>query len=216
MELALDALNCGVVHHWFGQNAMSTHPRLTPVPIGIANAMWRHGNPNVVYSEGLKASSQESKIDWLYANFKVSKHAPGRALIQEQLSHLPFATLRSSPVGYREYIEELASHRFSASPRGNGVDTHRTWESLYVATLPLVEDSTFSRFFAGIQILNTSIVEHIVPGKLPLVLVQEWESVSESSLEQAWTLFLDHDWHWGLLDLKTWKDCIGKCVSSID
>jgi hypothetical protein len=32
-------------------------------------------------------------------------------------------------------LRELAQHRFCLAPPGNGFDTHRAWESLYVSTL---------------------------------------------------------------------------------
>ena len=37
-----------------------------------------------------------------------------------------------------EYLRTLGQHRFVLSPRGNGLDAHRTWEALMVGTgLPL-------------------------------------------------------------------------------
>ena len=37
-----------------------------------------------------------------------------------------------------EYLRTLGQHRFVLSPRGNGLDAHRTWEALMVGSgLPL-------------------------------------------------------------------------------
>ena len=33
-----------------------------------------------------------------------------------------------------EYLRTLGQHRFVLSPRGNGLDAHRTWEALMVGT----------------------------------------------------------------------------------
>lgn len=35
----------------------------------------------------------------------------------------------------------MAAHDYVASPRGNGLDCHRFWESLYLGAIPIVEHS---------------------------------------------------------------------------
>ena len=35
-----------------------------------------------------------------------------------------------------EYLMALGRHRFVISPRGNGLDAHRTWETLLVGSIP--------------------------------------------------------------------------------
>jgi hypothetical protein len=42
---------------------------------------------------------------------------------------------------FPEYIKELSSYKFSLCIRGNGLDTHRFWESLYLGVIPVLIDN---------------------------------------------------------------------------
>ena len=44
----------------------------------------------------------------------------------------------SSKVSFDEYLGELKQYRFVACPRGNGVDTHRLWETIYLGSTPVI------------------------------------------------------------------------------
>ena len=39
---------------------------------------------------------------------------------------------------YDEYLNELSKYRFCLCLRGNGIDTHRFWESLYLGVIPVI------------------------------------------------------------------------------
>ena len=41
-------------------------------------------------------------------------------------------------VKHKDYMKTLSEYKLSICPEGNGVDTHRIWESLLVETLPVV------------------------------------------------------------------------------
>jgi hypothetical protein len=40
--------------------------------------------------------------------------------------------------GRCEFLRAIRNHKFVACPRGNGVDTHRMWETLYMGSIPIV------------------------------------------------------------------------------
>ena len=42
-------------------------------------------------------------------------------------------------------VRRYEEFTFVLSPRGNGVDTHRVWESLYKGAHPILEDNSWSR-----------------------------------------------------------------------
>ena len=43
-QVAVAALDSSHITRWWAQNSLATHPRVWPVPIGVANSMWRHGD----------------------------------------------------------------------------------------------------------------------------------------------------------------------------
>mmetsp|Transcript_1962 Transcript_1962/g.5899 ORF Transcript_1962/g.5899 Transcript_1962/m.5899 type:complete len:281 (+) Transcript_1962:151-993(+) len=124
---ARSALSSGRIIGWWAQNLVCPHPAVNWLPIGLANSMWRHGDLTTM-SEVMRSSQDaSSKNEWLHVAFKVSEHAPGRQQVFEILSQLDFATVEGEKLPFREYLLKTSSHRFCASPRGNGIDTHRMW-----------------------------------------------------------------------------------------
>jgi hypothetical protein len=47
----------------------------------------------------------------------------------------------------RAYRKALSQYRFVASPPGNGVDCHRTWEAFYLRVVPIVVRSVLTEEF---------------------------------------------------------------------
>jgi hypothetical protein len=62
------------------------------------------------------------------------------------------------PLAFDEYLKRLSSSYFCLSPRGAGIDCHRTWESLYVGTIPVVTRSVLTDQHAD----------------FPLVVLDDW------------------------------------------
>ena len=66
----------------------------------------------------------------------------------------------------RDFLMRLGRHRFVLSPRGNGLDAHRTWESLLVGSIPVVRSSALNPLYEG----------------LPVLIVRDWADVTPSLL----------------------------------
>lgn len=65
------------------------------------------------------------------------------------------------------YLERCRQHAFVACPRGNGFDTHRVWETLYMGSVPILLDSPLARrVYAG----------------LPVVFVDDWSALGNRDL----------------------------------
>lgn len=112
-------------------NYPSRPPHVHPLPIGCANAMWPHGDVDTLYMT-MRATYMRKKTKAVYVNLNPATYAY-RAAVLASLT-LP----RSAPCSYAQYLSELADHRFCLCVRGNGIDTHRFWESLYLGVVPIV------------------------------------------------------------------------------
>ena len=127
------------VKKWFAQNADYQHEDLIPVPIGIEN----HKGPSKgtcidldFIKNELDSLKDYTKAVSIYVNFADTN--PSRAEIRNVLMcdlRADFAANKK----YGEYFNDLAQHMFVASPRGNGIDCHRTWEALLVWSIPIVD-----------------------------------------------------------------------------
>jgi hypothetical protein len=148
---------------WFAQSALISHPKLECLPIGVANAQWRHGNLTSVMA-AIKARSTPTGL--VYANFKPSTH-PDRQPLLDLIQSRPFMTLEAG-VSFETYLAHVAAHRFCLSPPGNGIDAHRTWESLYLGSIPIVTTSFAATFPA-----------------LPMLGVDSWADITPELLDEA-------------------------------
>jgi hypothetical protein len=121
--------------HWFAQNCLITHPKLTPLPIGLANAQWPHGD-----LAALLAVANAPRVparELIYVNFEVRTNPAVRAPLLERLRAQPLVWVAPSRP-FAAYLADMRSCRWVVSPPGNGVDCHRTWEALYLGITPIV------------------------------------------------------------------------------
>jgi hypothetical protein len=156
---------------WFAQNVTVEHEKLVPLPIGIANSMWDHGNLRTLHRQ-MKRHATAPKPELLYAHFNPTTHASRERAWRALRSAFPeLAEAPGEHQSFRRYLAELSRHRFCACPRGNGIDTHRVWECHYMGVVPIVERSIHT--------------EHWQRCGLPLVIVDDWAEVSAELLESA-------------------------------
>ena len=153
---------------WFAQNVTVRHDKLEPLPIGIANRMWKHGNLRAL--ERAAARAERPKDGLVFLHFNPRTHAQRQKVwetLRESFPDLPPA----APPGrrFKPYLQDLARHRFCVCPRGNGIDCHRVWECLYLGVVPIVERSA-----------HTELWEQ---RGVPLLLVDDWAEVTPERLE---------------------------------
>ncbi len=157
------------LHRWFAQNTLVSHPKLVPLPIGIANAMWRHGDLRAV-ERAVAAQAGKPKRELLYVQLDPSTHPERQAALETVAAAFPGRGFdRFQRRRFRSYLSELALHRFCLCPRGNGADSHRFWESQYLDVTPIVRRSASA--------------EHWQASGLPVLIVDEWAEVTPARLE---------------------------------
>ena len=67
----------------------------------------------------------------------------------------------------KAYARLASDYKFVICPRGNGIDTHRFWETLYRGSIPIVENSDWAKYFQshGIPMLVVSDFEELLSWK---------------------------------------------------
>ena len=158
-----------LVTKWFAQNACFDHDKIVPVPIGIANSMWDHGNMS--WFESARGAVKSNNV---FFNFNISTCPSKRQPCYDALKGVvPFLP----PVSAKENIQRLATYKFCVCPEGNGIDTHRFWEALYLGCIPIVLDTPTIRMFQ----------KHTM---IPLVILKSWSDLVVSKLEYSYTTYL--------------------------
>jgi hypothetical protein len=136
------------IKHIYAQNleysSLENSNKLTLLPIGLANSMWPHGDLYSFYT-CIKNTYMFNKPNNLYVNINPSTF-PYRKIILDKLNESPYNTWKkASSKPYSEYLIDLANHKFCLCIRGNGIDTHRFWESLYLGTIPVIINNKYTQ-----------------------------------------------------------------------
>ena len=190
----LEIANHPQLVRWFAQNNQLEHPRITAIPIGLEDA-WRHNNGIVKDFVKLRKKGG-NKIPRVLYGFNTNTNKLVRSKAMEVLSQYELAD--SIHVDSRKYRKALNGYMFVASPAGNGIDCHRTWEALYLGTIPIVAGRHFySQFedfpgvildsWADLGTLNEEMLIEIYEekrallDKAPYIWGDYWRVVIENS-----------------------------------
>ena len=159
-----ELLTSDIVRHVYAQNIDTTLnlDKITLLPIGIANSMWGHGDILELYKT-LSETYMFGKTGSIYVNINPRTYAYRAEVLAKIKDRGEFVLASSKP--YPEYLRELASYRFCLCLRGNGIDTHRFWESLYLGVIPVILNNrttackNFTRFMKRLNIPFYEIME---------------------------------------------------------
>ena len=184
--------------HWFSQNAVIKHPKLTLIPIGMD--YHTKENPLEQETELIRVKNnapmlRDRKIK-CYSNFHFNKSYLNKLTydrydaINKINKDLIF--YESSPVARNKSWENQSEYAFVVSPRGNGLDCHRTWEALILGCIPIVKTSPIDSLF----------------DELPVLIVNDWSDITQTLLEKTLQNFSNSQYNYDKLQLSYWMKLI--------
>lgn len=183
---------------WYTVNKEYRAPTLYSVPLGITNDCADSpthailGNLDVMIEVMNEPRSIKNLV---YMNFAIHTYPKERQRVFDQFRGYPWVTHEESVVsleGRRRFLESIRNHKFVLCPRGNGVDTHRLWESLYMGSIPIVRRHIAMEDFYD----------------LPVCWIDEWTQVTESFLNSEYDRITATSWNLDKLKFSYWKDRI--------
>ena len=168
--------NCKKV---YSQNVNVVDSRVEFLPIGIANHFWKWGKSQIV-DEVIQ--EEIDKTDFVYAWFQ---ERDNRVDCYDNVRREGIPIVKS--MEYKDYLRKLKTYKYCISPEGNGIDCYRTWEALYMKTIPICKRSV--------------LVEHFAK-TFPIYIVDDWKDLDVKDLEKQYDSF---SWdNWNLLDFETY------------
>jgi len=191
------ALDDPRIVHWFAQNATIEHPKLTALPIGIANAMWPHGHIESLVGAAAAVPRQRKAL--VYCNFAVSTNPSIRAPLLAKLSKSD-VTWCAPARRFADYLAEMASCQWCVSPTGNGVDCHRTWEALYLGVVPIL-----SRMQVALALYEG----------LPVIFIDDLSDISKAVIDAEQRRIDGMQFDLSHLTMSRWRHRIGATVRQI-
>lgn len=170
---------------WLGQNpSVKGHKKFHPIPIGVAGKIWQHGNINTIR----KIQNFNIKRNQLaYLNIAVSTYPKERKMVYH-LFHKQSYCVNASGRSFEEYLIDLKTSVFVFSPRGNGLDCHRTWEAMLMGAIPIVRASELDPLYEG----------------LPVLIVNDWNEINKNFLEKKYLEIQEKEFSLDKLYLSYW------------
>jgi hypothetical protein len=141
------------------------HSRVHPLPLGLENPGWHPENMEILRREMAK---DIRKGGMLYMNY--GPRTEERIQLSEALGSQIWVTRRHG-TDYATYLREMNAHRFVLCPEGHGFDTHRTWETLYLGSIPVVKRRVFTEELSKV---------------LPMVVLDDLRLLTLDILEEKW------------------------------
>ncbi|MFZ4116159.1 MAG: exostosin domain-containing protein [Chthoniobacterales bacterium] len=153
------------VLHWFSTNVTHPHPRVSAIPLGLGSP----DDPVTLKSSEFLAAQQKatSKDHWLLVAFRPETNRRVRQKIydyfKQRSEHESWITFQPPSVSTSHdfFLTQLTRHHFILCPPGNGVDTHRLWETLTAGSYPIVLRSQAMMPFEELPILFVNHIEEI-------------------------------------------------------
>lgn len=137
------------VSRWYATNVIYKTDSLIPIPLGVAPY---RNSKSAIIEDFIDLEHQQSKTKFVYFNFNLNTNYFHRIKALNSTQKI----LKIKPMkdkNYKEYLKSLGSYKFSLSPWGNGIDTHRFWEALYCETIPITKSHYIYKTFEGLPMV---------------------------------------------------------------
>jgi hypothetical protein len=203
--------NNSYLKHWFCQNcAVPETSKLTKLPIGMDYHTM--ANCTTLWGEKKNVSIQEAEFIEIIKQSKPF-YEKEHVLCYHNFGHVSYKNI----FGYeRKDVERMISTDivlkesnflkridtwkrqseivFMLSPHGNGLDCHRTWESLLLKNIVIVKTSPLDCLYTD----------------LPVLIVNDWSDLNKELLYTTIDIFKTKQFDYSRLYLNYWKNLIYK------
>jgi len=189
--------------HWYAQDQSFSHLKITPIPLGIdyhtltenESFPWGPMNTPLEQEKQLLEVRDSSKPFWMrelkcYSNWHFRQFPPR----QEALRNIPQTSIYYEPkrTTRLESWKIQSLYAFVASPHGNGLDCHRTWEALVLGCIVVVKASSLDPLYVD----------------LPVLILKSWEDLTPSLLHSTLEDFKNRNFNFDKLTSKYWEDLV--------
>ncbi len=213
--------------HWFATNCLDRNllpDKITPIPYGIdywtlsARISWtntpmasahtqdRHlsrlRESAVHFSKRGDATAAATAPPRIYINFQFNLDGNGNSERLSAYNTIPrdLVSIQETPLNRYDTWGAYTQHVFVASPRGNGLDTIRTWEALMLGCIVIVRRIPGDGECA-------CILEELYRD-LPVVIIDHWFSITRDFLDRILSEYAQRTFRYEKLGTSYWIDRI--------
>jgi len=181
-----------------GVNVGQTADFSFPIPLGLTNPTnesFYHsifGNSQHLIRANDTTRFSDQFESTFIANFSIATNAKVRSRVADVCNRLSIKVEEPdfTELGRINYLKSLRMSSFVICPIGNGLDTHRVWETLYMGGIPIVESH---------PMLNYLLYD------LPVLILDDWNQLGNiSELERKFYEIKNLKWDFRKLDVNHW------------
>lgn len=175
---------------WYTQNYDQSirHPKLKHLPIGFdLHSSHLLVNDSIddtmrFWMECRKNSPTNIRFkNRIYCDSHLSLTHPERLTMFNILKDNKYIDFNPSKISFMENTKNYNKYNFALSPRGNGVDCHRTWELFLSGVIVITKTSPLDQMF--------------ISNNLPVVILNDWNELNDVNLEKKLQLWYDQHIH---------------------
>lgn len=182
---------------WFGQNIKVRNSKIQSIPIGLENSQWFSEVEKIKKIKQIVNTPKKIE-NFIYLNLNIETNVSERKNIYDIANNLEYITKENGKnVNYmfNNYLNKIYNHKFIISAAGNGEDCHRTWESLYVGSIPILKRTINSLYYDD----------------LPICFVNDWEQLKDKKyLNEELNRLETTNFNLKKLYFEYWKNLIEK------
>lgn len=198
--------------HWYSQNCIGAHPKLSKIPIGmdyhtmsIKDHEWGPKTLPTDQERLLQHIKNKSKpisqrVNKAYANFHFLMTTRFSKDRKDAIKCIPAECVyyETGKVARLKTWTTQAQYSFVISPHGNGLDCHRTWEAILLGCIPIVKTSPLDSLFEG----------------LPVWIVKDWTDVTHETMSSKRSEFSESGMNLEKTRLGYWMNIIKDSLKS--
>lgn len=177
------------VKKWFAINATHKDESLVCIPLGLKTHKGIYMEEKYMtewFVPKISELKSNKKDNIVYCNWGQTNQY--RNTIINKLNSNSIDYVLENNIPFNEYVTNMSKCKFVISPPGNGIDCHRTWESLYIGCIPIVIKNQIYDNWKG----------------LPILQVDDYSELTNELMDS----FLNQDFSDDLLYMDYWKKII--------
>ena len=132
---------------WIGHNIELNHEKIVKIPIGFSNKCIKDEQLlDSLYERKVCICDKEGKLFISYMEETNSK----RKNLVSKFKNKHWVVI-GKKCAFETYMENINKYKFVLCPRGNGVDTYRFWETVFMGSIPVVESSNLDDLYKQVN-----------------------------------------------------------------
>lgn len=208
--------------HCFSWNKNLKHPKLSALPIGLNFKRHYNSIQSWLSQNNINESDIYNKSKLLCYNCSLNTDSERKLLFDvvnknltnscDSLPYIPPITSIAIPSFIEGHIkcditnptcyDSWREYKFILSPRGAGIDCHRTWEALIIGCIPIVLSSNLNELYTD----------------LPVLVINSWSELNENFLNNKYNEILnnkkENKYNYNKLYLNFWTNLFENMIMS--